>query len=96
MFLVPTTILRSLALGAIVVAIVSIGVALTFHPALLMVLGDRINKLRVPWLGKRVAESAGKEGRFWGGAVRAVVGSRQSVSLPQSRCSSSQRLRYSG
>jgi len=73
MFLVPTTILRSLALGAIVVAIVSIGVALTFHPALLMVLGDRINKLRVPWLGRRVAESAGKEGRFWGGAVRAVV-----------------------
>ena len=73
MFLVPTTILRSLALGAIVVAIVSIGVALTFHPALLMVLGDRINKLRVPWLGKRVSESAGKEGRFWGGAVRAVV-----------------------
>jgi putative drug exporter of the RND superfamily len=73
MFLVPTTILRSLALGAIVVAIVSIGVALTFHPALLMVLGDRINKLRVPWIGRRVAESAGTEGRFWGGAVRTVV-----------------------
>ena len=73
MFLVPTTILRSLALGAIVVAVVSIGVALTFHPALLMVLGDRINKLRVPWIGKRVAESSGTEGRFWGGAVRAVV-----------------------
>ena len=73
MFLVPTIILRSLALGAIVVAIVSIAVALTFHPALLMVLGDRIDKLRVPWLGKRVSESAGTEGRFWGGAVRAVV-----------------------
>jgi RND superfamily putative drug exporter len=73
MFIVPTTILRSLALGAIVVAIVSILVALTFHPALLMALGDRINKLRVPWIGKRVAESAGTEGRFWGGAVRAVV-----------------------
>ena len=73
MFLVPTTILRSLALGAIVVAIVSIGVALTFHPALLMVLGDRIDKLRVPWIGKRVAASAGTEGRFWGRAVRAVV-----------------------
>jgi putative drug exporter of the RND superfamily len=73
MFLVPTTILRSLALGAVVVAIVSIAVALTFHPALLMVLGDRINKLRVPLLGKRIAASAGTEGRFWGGAVRAVV-----------------------
>jgi RND superfamily putative drug exporter len=73
MFLVPDTVLRSLALGAIVVAIVSMGVALTFHPALLMVLGDRIDKLRVPWLGRRVSASAGTEGRFWGGAVRAVV-----------------------
>jgi putative drug exporter of the RND superfamily len=73
MFLVPDTVLRSLALGAIVVAIVSIAVALTFHPALLMVLGDRVDRLRVPWLGRRVAASAGSEGRFWGGAVRAVT-----------------------
>jgi RND superfamily putative drug exporter len=73
MFLVPDTVLRSLALGAIVVAVVSVAVALTFHPALLMVLGDRIDKLSVPWLGKRVSASAGTEGRFWGGAVRAIV-----------------------
>jgi putative drug exporter of the RND superfamily len=73
MFLVPTVILRSLALGAIVVAVVSIAVALTFHPALLMALGDRIDKLRVPWLGKRVSASAGREGRFWGPAIRAVL-----------------------
>jgi putative drug exporter of the RND superfamily len=73
MFLVPDTVLRSLALGAIVVAIVSVAVALTFHPALLMVLGDRVDKLRVPWLGRRVAASAGTEGRFWGGAVRGVM-----------------------
>jgi uncharacterized membrane protein YdfJ with MMPL/SSD domain len=73
MFLVPDVVLRSLALGAIVVAVVSIAVALTFHPALLMVLGDRIDKLSVPWIGKRVAASAGTVGRFWGGAVRAVV-----------------------
>ncbi len=73
MFLVPDTVLRSLALGAIVVALVSMVVALTFHPALLMVLGDRVDRLRVPWLGKRVAASAGTEGRFWGGIVRAVM-----------------------
>ena len=73
MFLVPDIVLRSLALGAIVVAVVSIGVALTFHPALLMVLGDRVDKLRVPWLGRRVSASAGRVGRFWGGAVHAVV-----------------------
>jgi uncharacterized membrane protein YdfJ with MMPL/SSD domain len=80
MFLVPDTILRSLALGAIVVAIVSVAVALTFHPALLMVLGDRVDRLRVPWLGRRVAASAGSEGRFWGGVVRAVM-RRPGVSL---------------
>jgi RND superfamily putative drug exporter len=80
MFLVPTVILRSLALGAIVVAVVSIAVALSFHPALLMVLGDRIDKLRVPWLGRRVSASAGREGRFWGAAVRAVL-RRPGISL---------------
>ncbi|HSJ16706.1 MAG TPA: MMPL family transporter, partial [Solirubrobacterales bacterium] len=73
MFLVPDTTLRSLALGAVVVALVSIVVALTFHPALLMVLGDRVDKLRVPWLGRRVAASAGSEGRFWGRIVRGVM-----------------------
>ena len=73
MFLVPDTVLRSLALGAIVVALVSIAVALTFHPALLMVLGDRVDRLNVPWLGQRVAASAGTVGRFWGSAVRAVT-----------------------
>jgi putative drug exporter of the RND superfamily len=80
MFLIPTVILRSLALGAIVVAVVSITVALTFHPALLMALGDRIDKLRVPWLGRRVSASAGREGRFWGRAIRAVL-RRPGVSL---------------
>jgi RND superfamily putative drug exporter len=73
MFLMPDTTLRSLAVGAIAVALVSIVVALTFHPALLMVLGDRVDRLRVPFIGRRVAGSMGEEGRFWGGAVRAVV-----------------------
>ena len=53
--------------------VLSIVVALTFHPALLMALGDRVDSLRVPWIGRRVAGSMGEEGRFWGGAVRAVV-----------------------
>ena len=73
MFLMPDTVLRSLAVGAIAVGLVSIAAALTFHPALLMALGDRVDSLRVPWLGTRVAGAAGREGRFWGGAVRAVV-----------------------
>ena len=53
MLLVPDTTLRSLGLGAVIVGVVSVLVALTFHPALLMVLGDRVDRLRVPWLGRR-------------------------------------------
>jgi uncharacterized membrane protein YdfJ with MMPL/SSD domain len=44
---------------------------LSFHPALLMLLGDRVDRLALPWLGKRIAASAGEEGPIW---TRAVIG----------------------
>ena len=80
MLLVPDTTLRSLGLGAVLVGLVSIVVALTFHPALLMVLGDRVDRLRVPWLGRRIAASAGEEGPLWRRAVLAVM-RRPAISL---------------
>jgi putative drug exporter of the RND superfamily len=80
MLLVPDTTLRSLGLGAVIVGLVSIVVALTFHPAILMVLGDRVDRLRVPWLGRRVAASAGEEGPLWRRAVLAVM-RRPAISL---------------
>ncbi len=80
MLLVPDTILRSLGLGAVIVGVVSVLVALTFHPALLMVLGDRVDSLRVPWLGRRIAASAGAEGPVWRRAVLAVM-RRPAISL---------------
>ena len=80
MLLVPDTTLRSLGLGAVIVGLVSIVVALTFHPALLMVLGDRVDRLRVPWIGRRVAASAGEEGPLWRRAVLAVM-RRPAISL---------------
>jgi RND superfamily putative drug exporter len=73
MLLVPDTTLRSLGLGAVIVGLVSIVVALTFHPAILMVLGDRVERLRVPWVGRRVAAAAGEEGPLWRRAVLAVM-----------------------
>ena len=80
MLLVPDTTLRSLGLGAVIVGVVSVLVALTFHPALLMVLGDRVDRLRVPWLGRRIAASAGEEGPVWRRAVLAVM-RRPAISL---------------
>ncbi|HLM32814.1 MAG TPA: MMPL family transporter [Gaiellaceae bacterium] len=72
MVLVPDTILRSLATGAILVGIVSVLAALTLLPAVLGLLGDRVNSLRIPIVG-RSAESAGAEGRFWSAVVRRVM-----------------------
>jgi putative drug exporter of the RND superfamily len=72
LLLVPSTIFRSLAAGAILVGIVSVLAALTLLPAVLGLLGDRINAVRIPFFG-RSAERAGTESRFWGGVVRAVM-----------------------
>jgi RND superfamily putative drug exporter len=73
MVLVPDTILRSLATGAVLVGIVTVLAALTLLPAVLALLGDRVNALRVPWLGRRAQEKAGAEGRIWSRIVRSVT-----------------------
>ena len=72
LLLVPSTIFRSLAAGAILVGIVSVIAALTLLPAVLALLGDRVNALRIPLFG-RATEQAGREGRFWGAIVARVM-----------------------
>jgi putative drug exporter of the RND superfamily len=72
LLLVPNTIFRSLAAGAILVGVVSVVAALTLLPAVLGLLGDRINAGRIPFFG-RAADRAGREGRFWGRVVHAVM-----------------------
>jgi putative drug exporter of the RND superfamily len=69
--LVPNTIMRSLATGAILVGIVSVAAALTLLPAVISLLGDRVESLRIPYFGRTAA--AGAESRFWGRIVRAVL-----------------------
>jgi uncharacterized membrane protein YdfJ with MMPL/SSD domain len=69
--LVPNTIMRSLATGAILVGTVSVLAALTLLPAVISLLGDRINAGRIPYFGRRAAGAG--ESRFWGRIVRAVM-----------------------
>jgi RND superfamily putative drug exporter len=73
MFIVPTSIMRSLALGAILVGIVSVAAALTLLPALLSLVGDRVNSMRVPYLGRNLGRADTTEGRFWKRIVDAVL-----------------------
>jgi uncharacterized membrane protein YdfJ with MMPL/SSD domain len=73
LLIIPNTIFRSLAAGAILVGITSVLGALTLLPAVLSLLGDRVNSLRVPLIGRGAERGTGAEGRFWGAIVRGVM-----------------------
>jgi uncharacterized membrane protein YdfJ with MMPL/SSD domain len=70
LLMVPSTIMRSLATGAIVVALVSVAAALTLLPALLSLLGDRVNALRLPSVGRTASR---EQSPFWSRTVRAII-----------------------
>jgi putative drug exporter of the RND superfamily len=69
LLLVPDHVLRSLAFGAVVVGLVTVAGALTLLPALLAVLGDRIERGRIPF----VPQQHGGESRFWRRVVTLVT-----------------------
>jgi len=65
--------MRSLAVGAILVGITSVLAALTLLPALLGLIGDRVNALRIPFFGNASVEAANPEGRFWRAVIDRVM-----------------------
>ncbi len=69
LLLVPDTILRSLAFGAIIVGLITMVAALTLLPSILALLGDRVDALRLPFFGRE----HDAESRFWTGTVTSVV-----------------------
>jgi uncharacterized membrane protein YdfJ with MMPL/SSD domain len=73
MFLVPTNILRSLAAGAVIVGVVSVAAALTLLPAMLYLLGDRVDSLRLPIFGRRLGKADSGESRIWRTFIEAVL-----------------------
>ncbi|MGH2789900.1 MAG: MMPL family transporter [Actinomycetota bacterium] len=78
MLIIPTTIFRSLGAGAIFVVVVAVLASLTLLPALLGLLGDRVNSIRV----FRRKGDLGSENshRFWNGITRRVM-ARPVISL---------------
>jgi uncharacterized membrane protein YdfJ with MMPL/SSD domain len=72
MFILPTTIFRALASGAIFVTVTSILAAMTLLPAVLSLLGDRINW---PRLSKRARLDVPHDvrGGFWDRITRTVM-----------------------
>lgn len=74
MLLVPSTIFRSLGAGAVIVVIVSVLVSLTLLPAILGLIGDKVNSLRVPFIGRSLDTlNYEHHGGFWDRITRAVM-----------------------
>src|ERR671910_549415 len=67
MLLVPDTILRSLAAGAVLVGLTAVVSATTLLPAILSLLGDRVDAGRLPFVGRGSGEA-----RFWAAVVERV------------------------
>ena len=78
MLLVPTTIFRSLGAGAIFVVVVAMFASLTLLPALLGLLGDRINSLSI--LRRKADLGSENSHRFWNAITRRVM-ARPVISL---------------
>ena len=66
LLLVQSTIMRSLALGAILVGIVSVVAALTLLPAMLSLLGDRDQPAPRAVARASIDRQRRAESRFWG------------------------------
>lgn len=69
LLIMPNPIFRSLGLGAILVVIAAVGAALTLLPAILGVLGDRVNSLTLPRRRRRTE----RESTTWDRVTRAVT-----------------------
>ncbi|HEX9123408.1 MAG TPA: MMPL family transporter [Actinomycetota bacterium] len=72
MFIIPTTIFRALAGGAILVTVASLAASMTLLPALLALLGDRINWPRLSRRA-RVDSDHDPRGGFWDRLTRGVM-----------------------
>ena len=74
LMLVPHDVFVSLGLGAVLVALVSIAASLTLLPAILGLLGDRVNSFRVPFIYKKQANpDAQNTGGMWDRISHAVM-----------------------
>jgi uncharacterized membrane protein YdfJ with MMPL/SSD domain len=69
LFLLDDNLFRSMAVGTIAVVLIAVIGSLTFLPATLAILGDNVNRLRVPFLGRDRPEGSG----VWAVVVRAVM-----------------------
>ena len=70
LLLMPSTIFRSLGIGAILVVIAGVSAAMTLLPAVLSLLDGKLSALRLPLIGRRTPKP---DSGYWAIAVRVVM-----------------------
>jgi uncharacterized membrane protein YdfJ with MMPL/SSD domain len=69
----PQMFLRSMGFGGVAAVLVAMVAALTVLPALLAVLGPRINAGSIPWLRRRQGRAAAGAGGWWSRVAHSVM-----------------------
>ena len=74
MLIIPSSLFLSLGLGAIIVVLVTLAATFTLLPAVLALLGTKVDALRLPIVGRAVTgRSSEAQGGFWDAITRAVT-----------------------
>ncbi|MCI0844309.1 MAG: MMPL family transporter [Chloroflexi bacterium] len=74
MLLIPFNIFISIGIGAILVVLAAMAAAMTLLPAILGIMGDRVNSLRIPFIGRGQATfDPSVSSGFWDRMVRIVM-----------------------
>ncbi len=73
LFIIDVSIFRSMAIGTIGVVFVAVVGSLTFLPATLAILGDGVNRGRIPYFGREREEGSGLWARLVAGVMRRPV-----------------------
>ena len=71
--IVPHRVYFSVGLGMITVLIIAVAAALTLLPAILSIMGDSINKFRIPLLNRQGSKTSDQSGGFWNWITYAVM-----------------------
>ncbi|MCH7740463.1 MAG: MMPL family transporter [Chloroflexi bacterium] len=74
MVMVPTTVFFSIGLGAVLVTIITVIAALTMLPAILSLIGDRVNAWKLPFIPAADGTHDDDTGGFWNTVTRIVMG----------------------
>jgi len=74
MLLFPLSIFQTIGLGAILVVIAAVLACLTLLPAVLSLMGDKVNAIRIPLIQRRnTGNISGTAGGFWDWTTRVVT-----------------------